>query len=280
MTLRQNLGAPSALQEYFKDLHRFSLLSPEEEVELGRRVRAGDDDAVRQLVEANLRFVVTVAKKFRDRGLPWEDLIAEGNHGLLVAARKFDERRGVKFISYAVWWIRQAILVALNQQTRDIRLPLSQAATVQAIAKATARFRLEHGRDPSTEELADLVGTSTKTIERVRVATQIVALDMPTGEKRDRSIAETIPSDDPEPDTEIANEELSAVLAMALGRLRERDRMAVDLYFGIGSGIPSTLEEVGAVMGITRERARQLRDRGLREMLHGPHTDALASFLA
>jgi RNA polymerase primary sigma factor len=264
------------LDQYLYEVSTYPLLKPVEEIALARRIRSGDQDALQELVKRNLRFVISVAKKYQNRGLPLIDLIGEGNVGLLTAARKFDPDQGVKFISYAVWWIRQAILSSLARQGRTVRVPLNRTADLSRIIKASEILRQKLRREPSPEELAQLTGLS------VDVVQSLAALN--TGDVRlegDRSLIERFVADEmPDTEEEAMNRFLTDEIELALSTLPPRDAKVLRLYFGLEGGREHTLEEIGSMLGVTRERVRQLRDRALKRLREGDVGRALSSFAA
>ncbi|MFL5541615.1 MAG: RNA polymerase sigma factor RpoD/SigA [Longimicrobiaceae bacterium] len=279
-------GAPtedqSSLDQYLKEVSTHKLLTGPQEIELGRRARAGDEDAVSELVRANLRFVISVAKKYQNRGVSLSDLIQEGNVGLVTAARKFDPDQGVKFISYAVWWIRQAILSALANQGRSVRVPLNRACDLAKIFRERERLKQELRRDPSPQELSQATGLSPEIVESLQTLNAAeIRLDAPIGDSddsqlMDRFIAEeAIVTED-----EVEERLLSERVEKALDTLQPRDAKVLKLYFGLEGGREHTLEEIGDILGVTRERIRQLRDRALKRLREGEMGEALASFAA
>ena len=271
----------TSLDQYLKEVSAHRLLTPEEEVELGRRARAGDEDAVQELVRANLRFVISVAKKYQNRGVSLADLIQEGNVGLVTAARKFDPDQGVKFISYAVWWIRQAILSALANQARAVRLPLNRQTDLAKIQRERERLKQELGREPTTEELARTMELTPETVASLlSINTPEVRLDAPIGDSEDSQLIERFLNEEsPSPDAEVEERLLAERVRRALQTLNERDAQVLRLYFGLEGEREHTLEEIGERLGVTRERIRQLRDRALRRLREGEMADALASFV-
>jgi RNA polymerase primary sigma factor len=271
-----------ALDLYLHDVSRTSLLSPEQELEVARRVQQGDEAAMQELVTRNLRFVVSVAKKYQNRGLALPDLIGEGNLGLLTAARKFDPDRGVKFISYAVWWIRQAILAAVARQGRAVRVPLSRTADLSRVTRTFEALRQQLGREPAADEVAAVLGLSVEIVQAL-MALNIadVRLDAPIAADGDRAILERFLTAGPDSvDDETLQPFLIGEVDRALATLAPRDARVLRLYFGLGGGREHTLEEIGAIFGITRERVRQLRDRALRRLREGEIGRALASYAA
>jgi RNA polymerase primary sigma factor len=270
------------LDQYFAEASKYPLLNAAEEKELARRIRKGDQDAMHELVKRNLRFVVSVAKKYQNRGLPLIDLIGEGNVGLLTAARKFDPDQGVKFISYAVWWIRQAILSSLARQGRTVRVPLNRTADLSRIIKASEILRQRLRREPSPEELSHVTGLSVEVVQSLAALnTGDVRLDAPMDPEGDRSLIERFVADEmPDTEEEAMNRFLSDEIEQALGTLPPRDAKVLRLYFGLDGGREHTLEEIGSMLGVTRERVRQLRDRALKRLREGDVGRALGSFAA
>ncbi len=256
------------LNQYLHEIGQISLLIPQEEVGLARRIKQGDQEALHRLTRANLRFVVSVAKKYQGQGLSLSDLINEGNYGLIKAAQRFDETRGFKFISYAVWWIRQAILQALAEQSRVVRLPLNRISTISKIRKTSARLAQQHERAPNLEELADELEIG---IEKVREAMQHtgrhLSMDAPFNDNDDNSLLDVLPSDeDISPDDSLLDESLKIDVERALSLLYAREAEITRLYFGIGREHPLTLEEIGQRFGLTRERVRQIKEKALRKL--------------
>src|SRR5919199_747027 len=269
------------LDQYFAEVSRYPLLTAEAERELARRIRRGDQDALEELTKRNLRFVVSVAKKYQNRGLPLIDLIGEGNVGLLTAARKFDPDQGVKFISYAVWWIRQAILSSLARQGRTVRVPLNRTADLSRIIKASEILRQKLRREPSPEELSQLTGLSVDVVQSLAALnTGDVRLDAPMDPEGDRSLIERFVADEmPDTEEEAMNRFLTDEIEQALSPL-PRDAKVLRLYFGLEGGREHTLEEIGSMLGVTPERVRQLRDRALKRLREGEVGRALSSFAA
>lgn len=270
-----------ALDLYLEELSRYPLLSPEEERRVARRARQGDEDAVDTLVRANLRFVVSVAKRYRNQGLPFEDLVQEGNVGLVTAARKFDPDEGVKFISYAVWWIRQSILSALAHGSRPVRLPANRATELARMVRTREGLRQSLGRDPGTEELADAADLEPETVEMLQALNAgEVRLDAPVGEGEDSELIERFFVEEPKVESELETRLLEEHVARALAAIRPRDARVIRLYYGLQGAEEHTLEEIGDILGVTRERVRQLRDRGLREIERSVEGRLLRSFAA
>ncbi|HEX6063905.1 MAG TPA: RNA polymerase sigma factor RpoD/SigA [Longimicrobiales bacterium] len=272
----------TALDQYLKEVSRHKLLTAQEEIELGRRARLGDEDAVQKLVRSNLRFVISVAKKYQNRGVTLIDLIQEGNVGLVTAARKFDPEQGVKFISYAVWWIRQAILSALANQGRAVRVPLNRASDLARIFRERERLKQELRRDPSTEELAEAAKLTPEIVESLQTLNAAeIRLDAPIGDSDDSQLVERfIVEEAYEPELAVEERLLAEQIERALDTLTPRDARVLRLYFGLEGGHEHTLEEIGNMLGVTRERVRQLRDRALKRLREGDLGDALESFAA
>ena len=270
------------LDQYLYEVSKTPLLTPPEEIALARKVRAGDQEAMQELAKRNLRFVISVAKKYQNRGLPLTDLIGEGNVGLLTAARKFDPDQGVKFISYAVWWIRQAILASLARHGRTVRVPLNRTADLSKIVRTAEALRQELRREPTPEEIGEATGLSLEVVQSLAALnTGEVRLDAPLDPDGDRSLIERFIAEDL-PDTEEKTMErfLSDEVEDALKTLPARDAKVLRLYFGLDGGREHTLEEIGGMLGVTRERVRQLRDRALKRLREGEVGRALASFAA
>jgi RNA polymerase primary sigma factor len=270
------------LDQYLYEVSKTPLLTSQQEIAIAKRVRAGDDEAMQELVKRNLRFVISVAKKYQNRGLPLIDLIGEGNVGLLTAARKFDPDQGVKFISYAVWWIRQAILSSLARQGRTVRVPLNRTADLSRIIKASEILRQKLRREPSPEELSQLTGLSVDVVQSLAALnTGDVRLDAPMDPEGDRSLIERFVADEmPDTEEEAMNRFLTDEIEQALNTLPPRDAKVLRLYFGLEGGREHTLEEIGSMLGVTRERVRQLRDRALKRLREGDVGRALGSFAA
>ncbi len=272
----------TALDHYLKEVSRHQLLTPAQEVELGRRAQKGDEDAVQAIVRANLRFVISIAKKYQNRGVSLIDLIQEGNVGLVTAARKFDPEQGVKFISYAVWWIRQAILSSLANQGRPVRVPLNRASDLARIFRERERLKQELRRDPTTEEVAEAAKLTPEVVEQLQTLNASeIRLDAPIGDTDDSQLVERfITEEAAEPEEAVEDRLLSEQIGRALDTLSPRDAQVLRLYFGLDNGREHTLEEIGNMLGVTRERIRQLRDRALRRLREGDLGPALESFAA
>ena len=261
----------ASLDKYLQEIGKEDLITVEEEVDLAQRIKKGDKEALEKLTRANLRFVVSVAKQYQNQGLSLPDLINEGNLGLIKAAEKFDETRGFKFISYAVWWIRQSILQALAEQSRIVRLPLNQVGSLNKINKAFARFEQEHERTPSPEELAsELDIPKEKVTDTLRVSGRHVSVDA--------LLDVLVNTDSPIADRGLINESLSTEVERALATLTDRERDIIKYFFGIGCS-EMTLEEIGEKFGLTRERVRQIKEKAIRRLRHSTRSKLLKSYL-
>ena len=269
----------ASLDKYLQEIGREELISVSEEVELAQRIKKGDQVALEKLIKANLRVVVSVAKQYQNQGLSLPDLINEGNLGLIRAAQKFDETRGFKFISYAVWWIRQSILQALAEQSRIVRLPLNQVGSLNKITKEMARFEQENERRPSTEELAERLDMSVDKIsDAIQVSGRPISVDAPFVEGEDNSLLDVLANDDsPMADADLNKESLSKEVDRALKQLYDREREILKMFFGIGCQ-EMTLEEIGAKFDLTRERVRQIKEKAIRR-LKGQKSKLLKSYL-
>ena len=270
------------LDQYLFEVSKTPLLTSQQEIEVARRVVAGDPDAMHELIKRNLRFVISVAKKYQNRGLALTDLIGEGNLGLLTAARKFDPDQGVKFISYAVWWIRQSILAALARQGRSVRVPLNRTADLSRIVRSAEMLRQDLQREPTPEEIANATGLAVEVVQSLATLNSSdIRLDGPLDQETDRSLIDRFVADeDSDPETQVMERLLSEQIDLALSSLAPRDAKVLQLYFGLNEGREHTLEEIGGMLGITRERVRQLRDRALKRLRDGEVGRALASFAA
>ena len=270
----------ASLDKYLQEIGREELVSPEEEVELAQRIRKGDQVALEKLTRANLRFVVSVAKQYQNQGLSLPDLINEGNLGLIKAAEKFDETRGFKFISYAVWWIRQSILQALAEQSRLVRLPLNQVGSLNKINKALSKFEQENERQPSSEELSEMIDVpKDKISDTLRVSGRHVSVDAPFVEGEDNSLLDVLPNDDsPSADRVLVNESLNTEIERALLTLSSREREIIKSFFGIGCQ-EMTLEEIGERFGLTRERVRQIKEKAIRRLKSPNRSKLLKGYL-
>ncbi len=270
----------ASLDKYLQEIGREELITVEEEVELAQRIKKGDQIALEKLTRANLRFVVSVAKQYQNQGLSLPDLINEGNLGLIKAAEKFDETRGFKFISYAVWWIRQSILQALAEQSRIVRLPLNQVGSLNKINKAFSKFEQEHERKPSPEELAEsLELPADKVADTLRVSGRHVSVDAPFVDGEDNSLLDVLVNNDsPNADRTLIMESLAKEIYRALATLTERESDIIRLFFGIGCQ-EMTLEEIGERFGLTRERVRQIKEKAIRRLRHTSRSKLLKGYL-
>jgi RNA polymerase primary sigma factor len=270
------------LDQYLYEVSTYPLLKGTQEFDLARLIRAGDQVALQELVTRNLRFVISVAKKYQNRGMPLIDLIGEGNLGLLTAARKFDPDQGVKFISYAVWWIRQAILSSLAKHGRTVRVPLNRTSDLSRIIKGAEILRQQLRREPMPEELAKLTGLTVEVVQALcALNTGDIRLDAPMDPDSDRSLIERFVAEEmPNPEDDYMNRFVSEEIERALATLPARDSKVLRLYFGLDGGREHTLEEIGSMLGVTRERVRQLRDRALKRLREGEVGIALSSFAA
>ena len=275
-------GERDILDQYLFEVAKTPLLTVAEEIAVARRIAAGDADAMHELTRANLRFVISVAKKYQNRGMALADLIGEGNIGLLTAARKFDPDQGVKFISYAVWWIRQAILAALARQGRTVRVPLNRTADLSRIVRSAETLRKELERQPSPEEIAGATGLTLEVVQALATLNSAdVRLDAPLEGEGDRTLSDRfIAGEQTDPEALVMDQLLIEEIDRALHTLPPRDAKVLRLYFGLNDGREHTLEEIGTLLGVTRERVRQLRDRALRRLREGEMGRALASFAA
>lgn len=276
ITNREN----ASLDKYLQEIGHEELISAEEEVELARRIKTGDRKALEKLTKANLRFVVSVAKQYQNQGLSLPDLINEGNIGLLKAAEKFDETRGFKFISYAVWWIRQSILQAIAEQGRVVRLPLNQVGSVNRINKVLSKFEQENERRPSVDEIADKTDLPHEKIEDVlKVYTRQVSVDAPMADGDGTSMIDFMQSDsDSSTDEELLKESLRAEIASALSVLNDRERNVIEAFYGINQP-ECTMEEIGKKYGLTRERVRQIREKAIRRLKQNTQNKMLKAYL-
>lgn len=270
----------ASLDKYLQDIGHEELLSLDEEVELAQRIRQGDEKALEKLTRANLRFVVSVAKQYQNQGLSLPDLINEGNVGLIKAARKFDETRGFKFISYAVWWIRQSIIQAIAEQGRSVRLPLNQVGSVNKINRVLSKFEQENERRPSIEEIADKADMPQEKVEEViKADTKQVSMDAPFHDGEGTSLLDVLPGDDDtNTDSELLKQSLRDEMALVLSVLNERERNVISAFYGIGQP-ELTMDEIGKKYGLTRERVRQIRERALRRLRQNTHNKVLRAYL-
>ena len=270
-----------SLDQYLRDISAYPLISREEEAELARRIRAGDQDALDKLVRSNLRFVVSVSKKYQNQGVSLSDLINEGNLGLIRAAHKFDETKGIKFISYAVWWIRQAILQGLAEQSRLVRVPLNRAGTLHRIGKRASLLLQELGREATHAEIAEGMDITEEEVAKTMAISQVhLSLDAPIVPGEDNRLLDYLPDTvHPTPDEQAFEKALVEAVAASLDGLKERESRILRLYFGIDGREPMTLEEIGVLLGITRERVRQIKEKALSRLRHVSRSKALQSFL-
>ncbi|CUS80416.1 RNA polymerase primary sigma factor [Candidatus Kryptonium thompsonii] len=270
-----------SIDKYLQEIGKYELLTPEEEIELARRAKQGDEKALERLIQANLRFVVSVAKQYQNQGLPLGDLINEGNLGLIKAAKRFDETRGFKFISYAVWWIRQSILQALAEQSRIVRLPLNRVGALNKIGKKLSQLEQEFEREPSTNELAEELDMSVYEVaDTLKISGKHISMDAPFVQGEDNKLLDIMPNEnDPMPDHRLMYESLKKDIEEALNTLDPREREVVKLYFGIGYDHPLTLEEIGEKFKLTRERVRQIKEKAIRKLRHHSRSKALRAYL-
>ncbi|MBK9459436.1 MAG: sigma-70 family RNA polymerase sigma factor [Sphingobacteriales bacterium] len=271
-----------SLEKYLQEIGKVDLLTPEEEVELAKRIKQGDHESLDKLTKANLRFVVSVAKQYQNQGLSLSDLINEGNLGLIKAAQRFDETRGFKFISYAVWWIRQSILQALAEQSRIVRLPLNKVGSLNKINKAFSQLEQEYEREPSAEELADLLNIGTEEVETtLGVAARHVSVDAPFAEGEDSSLLDVLESiGTPRTDSHLDYlESLRQEIERSLSTLTPRQRDVIKLYFGIGVEHSMSLEDIGDRFTLTRERVRQIKDKAINKLRNTSKSKLLKTYL-
>jgi RNA polymerase primary sigma factor len=278
ITNREN----ASLEKYLSEIGRLDMITAEEEARLARLIREGDQNALDRLTKANLRFVVSVAKQYQNQGLSLPDLINEGNLGLIKAARRFDETRGFKFISYAVWWIRQSILQAIAEQSRIVRLPLNQVGSLSRINKAFSKLEQEFEREPSQEEIAVITELPLEKIaDAMRVSGKHVSMDAPFVQGEENTLYDVIEnSESPRADVHLMNESLKKEIERSLNTLTDREREVVKLFFGIGpSGHAFTLEEIGERFDLTRERVRQIKEKAIRRLRHKQRSKLLKAYL-
>lgn len=273
----------ASLEKYLQDIGRVELISPEEEVELARRIKKGDHDALERLTKANLRFVVSVSKQYQNQGLTLPDLINEGNLGLIKAAQRFDETRGFKFISYAVWWIRQSILQALAEQSRIVRLPLNKIGSINKVNRAFAKLEQEYERPPTPEELAECLEMTLEEVQQsLEHAGRTISMDAPASgdEDSNRSFQDVyVPEDNPEPDHPMISKSLGLEIERSLHTLSAREADVMRLYYGLVGDHSLTLEEIGERFGLTRERVRQIKEKALRKLKHHSRSRRLRAYL-
>lgn len=271
----------ASLDKYLQEIGKVDLITAEQEVELARRIKQGDRIALEKLTKANLRFVVSVSKQYQNQGLSLPDLINEGNLGLIKAAQRFDETRGFKFISYAVWWIRQSILQALAEQSRIVRLPLNKIGSINKINKASARLEQSFEREPNSKEIAsELEMTENEVKESQRNAGRHVSMDAPLIQDEDNTMYDVLRSNEAiTPETGLLYESLRKEIDRAVQTLTQREADVVKLYFGLGAGHPMTLEEIGEKFDLTRERVRQIKEKAIRRLKHTSRSKILKSYL-
>jgi RNA polymerase primary sigma factor len=275
-----NRDTPS-LDKYLQEIGKVELITPEEEVILARKIRNGDDAALKKLVNANLRFVVSVAKQYQNQGMSLPDLINEGNLGLMKAAQRFDETRGFKFISYAVWWIRQAILQALAEQSRIVRLPVNKIGSINRINRAFSQLEQEFEREPSSQEIADILEMAPEEVkDALKTNGRTVSMDAPISSEEDNSLYDVMQNPDtPSPDRNLINESLAYEIERALCTLSPREAKVLKLYFGINMKHPFTLEEIGEELGLTRERVRQIKEKAIKRIQFTTRCKILKTYL-
>lgn len=270
-----------SLDKYLQEIGKVDLLTPEQEIELARRIKNGDQKALDQLVKANLRFVVSVAKQYQNQGLSLGDLINEGNLGLIKAAKRFDETRGFKFISYGVWWIRQSILQALAEQSRIVRLPLNRVGQLNKISKAYSNLEQEYEREPSATELAkELDMEITDVSDTLKISARHVSMDAPFATGDDNRLLDVLSNDSqPAPDASLMSDSLKNEIERALSTLTEREAEVIKLYFGLNKEHSLTLEEIGEKFNLTRERVRQIKEKAIRRLRHASRSKNLKAYL-
>jgi RNA polymerase primary sigma factor len=271
-----------SLDKYLQEIGKVELLTPDEEVELARRIKQGDQIALEKLTKANLRFVVSVAKQYQNQGLSLGDLINEGNLGLIKAAKRFDETRGFKFISYAVWWIRQSILQALAEQSRIVRLPLNRVGALNKIGKAFSKLEQEYEREPSPEEISEVLENMSEDeiADTMKISGRHISVDAPFVQGEENRLLDVLENDsEPDPDNELMNESLGREVGRALSTLTQREAEVIRLYFGIGVEHSLTLEEIGEKFDLTRERVRQIKEKAIRRLRHTSRSKGLKTYL-
>ena len=271
----------ASLDKNLQEIGKVELISAEEEVELAQRIKQGDKIALEKLTKANLRFVVSVAKQYQNQGLSLPDLINEGNLGLIKAAQRFDETRGFKFISYAVWWIRQSILQALAEQSRIVRLPLNKIGSINKINKTYAKLEQEFEREPNAEEIAEVLEITEQEVkDSMKNAGRHISMDAPLVQDEDNTMYDVLKSEEaPTPETELLYESLRKEIDRAISTLTQREQDVVRLYFGLNGSHPMTLEEIGEKFDLTRERVRQIKEKAIRRLKHTSRSKILKSYL-
>ncbi len=280
-TKKVSVRADQSLEKYLQEIGEVDLLTTDEEIELAQAIRQGDQIALEKLTKANLRFVVSVAKQYQNQGLSLGDLINEGNLGLIKAAKRFDETRGFKFISYAVWWIRQSILQALAEQSRVVRLPLNRVGALNKIGKAYSNLEQEYEREPSPEELAEALDmTPYEVTDTLKMSGRHLSMDAPFNQGEDNRLLDILHNDqEPQPDKTLMNESLKKEVERALATLSPREAEVIRLYFGLNIEHPLTLEEIGEKFSLTRERVRQIKEKAIRRLRHTSRSKALRAYL-
>ncbi len=270
-----------SVDKYLHEISKEDLLTAEQEVELARKIRKGDEQALEKLIRSNLRFVVSVAKQYQNQGLSLPDLINEGNLGLIKAAKRFDETRGFKFISYAVWWIRQSILQALAEQARIVRLPLNKIGSINKINRALSELEQRHEREPSIQEISKTLELAPDEIkEAMRNSSKPLSMDAPLNDEEQDDMYDLIESkENPPPDESLMNESLYREIERALSSLTEREANIIRLYYGLGNKHPYTLEEIGEKINLTRERVRQIKEKAIKRLKHTTRNKILKSYL-
>lgn len=271
----------ASLDKYLQEIGREELITAEDEVELARKIKQGDQRALEKLVKSNLRFVVSVSKQYQNQGLTLPDLINEGNLGLIKAAQRFDETRGFKFISYAVWWIRQSILQAIAEQARIVRLPLNQVGSLNRINKAFSKLEQQFEREPSIDELADLLEMGDdKVVDSMKISGRHVSVDAPFRDDEDGNLLDVLANNDtPNSDVTLMNESLQREISRSLATLTDKEQEVLKMFFGIGFVHPLSLEEIGEKFNLTRERVRQIKEKAIRRLRHSSRSNLLKTYL-
>ncbi|MEE8417316.1 MAG: sigma-70 family RNA polymerase sigma factor [candidate division Zixibacteria bacterium] len=279
--VRKYRDEDKSLDLYLREIGETPLINAAEEVKLAKRIKQGDQWALEKLTKANLRFVVSVAKQYQNQGLSLADLINEGNIGLIKAAKRFDETRGFKFISYAVWWIRQAILQSLAEQSRIVRLPLNRVGTLHKIGKISSSLQQEFGRDPSAKEIAKKLSlTEGEVSDTLKISNSHLSLDAPFSVSEDNSLIDILEDEEqPSPDESLLSDSMRVEIEKALNTLSPREALVINLYFGLNHQKPLTLEEIGARFSLTRERVRQIKEKAIRRLRHASRSKALRAYL-
>ncbi len=281
MSMRSLNRSNQSIDRYLQEISEIPLISPQEEVELARRIKSGDDEALEKLTKANLRFVVSVAKMYQNRGFTLGDLINAGNLGLIKAARRFDETRGFKFISYAVWWIRQGIIQALADQARLVRLPLNRVSALSKIGKISTRLEQEFEREPNPEEIAKQLDMNEfEVADNIQISGRHISVNTPFVNNEHSSLLDIIENDQqPTPDSDLMNESLKAEIESTLATLTKREAEIIRLYFGLANEHSLTLEEIGDRFNLTRERIRQIKEKALKRLRHTSRSKTLRAYL-